>query len=138
MLNPYKHTFLLGFLQFLYFLYLNRYFYILQNSILKIKNSRMSDSEEEQQNSGGPIGGPGSHLKKEKETPNEEWTLAGAGIRKDDYDVNLEHQRIGTIRGLEVLENVECLCLRNNMIQKLENVNSLITLTGLGTGRLHC
>ena len=92
----------------------------------------MSDSEEEQQ-SGGPIGGPGSHLssKKEKETPNEEWTLAGAGIRRDDYDVNLEHQRIGTIRGLEVLENVECLCLRNNMIQKLENVNSLVTLTGL-------
>ena len=98
----------------------------------------MSDSEEEQQ-SGGPIGGPGSHLqsKTEKEGPNEEWTLAGAGIKRDDYDVNLEHQRIGTIRGLEVLENVECLCLRNNMIQKLENVNSLITLTGLTNQILH-
>ena len=81
----------------------------------------MSDSEDEHSS---------GRQDKSKEAPNEEWTLSQAGIRKDDYDVNLEHQRIGTIRGLEVLENVECLCLRNNMITKLENVNSLITLTG--------
>ena len=61
----------------------------------------------------------------------EEWSLASAGVRLDDYDVNLEHQRIGEIRGLEKLENVECLCLRNNMIRQVIGVNTLLTLTEL-------
>ena len=52
-------------------------------------------------------------------------------MRLDDYDVNLEHQRIGEIRGLEKLENVECLCLRNNMIRQVVGVNTLLTLTEL-------
>ena len=66
-----------------------------------------------------------------KQKVDEEWSLASAGVLLDDYDVNLEHQRIGTIRGLEKLENVECLCLRNNMVRFIEGVDMLVTLNEL-------
>ena len=84
-----------------------------------IQYFRMSDSEGENPNP------------KEEQSPDAEWTLESFGVRSDDYDVNLEHRRIGEIRDLEVLENVECLCLRNDMIRQVQNLLTLTTLTEL-------
>jgi len=39
----------------------------------------------------------------------EDWTLADCGVALDDYEVNLEHERLGVIEGLEGLHQVECL-----------------------------
>merc|ERR1712037_314139 len=69
--------------------------------------------------------------KESKGAAKDEWTLADCGVALDDYDVNLEHERLGVIEGLEGLHQVECLCLRNNLVRKMENLSMLTTLTEL-------
>ena len=50
----------------------------------------------------------------------------------DTIDLDLNHGRIGKIENLEPLTQLETLCLRWNMIKKIENLNTLgSTLTEL-------
>ena len=46
-------------------------------------------------------------------------------------DVDLNHSRIGKIENLEVLVRVETLCLRQNLIKRIENLQHNATLTEL-------
>lgn len=46
-------------------------------------------------------------------------------------DVDLNHYRLRQISGLDVLTQVEVLCLRWNFLKKIENLHTLITLREL-------
>lgn len=46
-------------------------------------------------------------------------------------EVDFNHSRITEIQGLEVLQNIRVLGFRNNLIKKIENLNSLTTLVEL-------
>lgn len=46
-------------------------------------------------------------------------------------DVDLNHYRLRKIENLDVLEQVETLCLRWNFLKKIENVHMLTTLREL-------
>jgi Leucine-rich repeat (LRR) protein len=49
----------------------------------------------------------------------------------DAFDVDLNHGRIAKIENLEGLRQVETLCLRWNLIKKIENLSMLTTLKEL-------
>ncbi|OCT81009.1 protein phosphatase 1 regulatory subunit 7 [Xenopus laevis] len=46
-------------------------------------------------------------------------------------DVDLNHFKIGKIQGFEMLKKVKTLCLRQNLIKLIENLEQLVTLTEL-------
>ena len=68
----------------------------------------------------------------EQEPAENEETVDMRILDPDTIDLDLNHGRIGKIENLEPLTQLETLCLRWNMIKKIENLNTLgSTLTEL-------
>ncbi|KAJ7418320.1 Protein phosphatase 1 regulatory subunit 7 [Willisornis vidua] len=64
----------------------------------------------------------------EAETPVDMETIS---LDPEAEDVDLNHFRIGKIEGFEVLKKVKTLCLRQNLIKHIENLEQLQTLREL-------
>ena len=68
----------------------------------------------------------------EQEPAENEETVDMRILDPDTIDLDLNHGRIGKIENLEPLTKLETLCLRWNMIKKIENLSTLgSTLTEL-------
>ena len=68
----------------------------------------------------------------EQEPAENEETVDMRILDPDTIDLDLNHGRIGKIENLEPLTQLETLCLRWNMIKKIENLSTLgSTLTEL-------
>ena len=68
----------------------------------------------------------------EQEPAETEETVDMRILDPDTIDLDLNHGRIGKIENLEPLTQLETLCLRWNMIKKIENLSTLgSTLTEL-------
>uniref|UniRef100_A0A8C5WB35 Protein phosphatase 1 regulatory subunit 7 n=1 Tax=Leptobrachium leishanense TaxID=445787 RepID=A0A8C5WB35_9ANUR len=77
-----------------------------------------------------PDGGErnGEEVLGDSETPVDIETII---LDPDAEDVDLNHLKIGKIQGFEVLKKVKTLCLRQNLIKLIENLDQLVTLTEL-------
>lgn len=64
----------------------------------------------------------------EAETPVDMETIS---LDPEAEDVDLNHFRIGKIEGFEVLKKVKTLCLRQNLVKRIENLEQLQTLREL-------
>ncbi|XP_050821343.1 anoctamin-7 isoform X5 [Gopherus flavomarginatus] len=70
----------------------------------------------------------GENLTGEAETPVD---MESINLDPEAEDVDLNHFRIGKIEGFEVLKKVKTLCLRQNLVKCIENLEQLQTLREL-------
>ncbi|CAH2246738.1 phosphatase 1 regulatory subunit 7 [Pelobates cultripes] len=94
------------------------------------RESDESADEEIKEKPDIPDGGEknGEEITGDLETPVDIETI---NLDPDAEDVDLNHLRIGKIQGFEVLRKVKTLCLRQNLIKLIENLELLTTLTEL-------
>ncbi|XP_036278259.2 protein phosphatase 1 regulatory subunit 7 isoform X4 [Pipistrellus kuhlii] len=83
-------------------------------------------------NMAAELGGSGQQLSQEmmegQELPVDMETIT---LDRDAEDIDLNHYRIGKIEGFEVLKKVKTLCLRQNLIKCIENLEELQSLREL-------
>ncbi|XP_045054056.1 protein phosphatase 1 regulatory subunit 7 isoform X1 [Desmodus rotundus] len=101
--------------------------------------SEESGDEEGKKQSGGIVADLSEHSLKDGQERGEEDSegqelpvdMETIQLDRDAEDVDLNHYRIGKIEGFEVLKKVKTLCLRQNLIKCIENLEELQSLREL-------